>query len=91
MRLETRDDADGEVLFAGQRADGGRDGAGGAASDLAEQAAPIETVGALNPEPGAARFAIRLSAADRTGLFWMEPREVGRARAGTGPTTLMRW
>lgn len=45
----------------------------------------------LNPEPGGARFAIRLSAADRTGLFWMEPRDVGRARAGTGPTTLMRW
>lgn len=45
----------------------------------------------LNPEPGGARFAIRLSSADLTSLFWREPRDVSHARAGTGPTTLMRW
>ncbi len=45
----------------------------------------------INREPGGARFAIRLSSADLTNLFWREPRDVSRARAGTGPTTLMRW
>ena len=46
VRLETGDDADREVALAGQRANGGGDGAGGDAGDLAKQAAPIETVGA---------------------------------------------
>ncbi len=39
MRLQTGDDADGKVRLAGQRANGGGDGAGGDADDLAEQAA----------------------------------------------------
>ncbi len=37
MRLQTGNDTDGEFPLAGQRADGGRDGAGGDAGDLAEQ------------------------------------------------------
>lgn len=45
----------------------------------------------VNPEPGGSRFAIRLSAGDRTGTFWSEPRDVSRARAGTGPPALTRW
>ena len=44
--LQTGDDADGEVALAGQRANGGGDGPGGDAGDLAEQAAAVETVGA---------------------------------------------
>jgi hypothetical protein len=46
MRLQTRHDAHREVALAGQRANGGRDGAGSDAGDLAEQAAAIQTVGA---------------------------------------------
>ena len=46
MRLETRDDADREILLAGQRADGGRDGARGDAGDLAEKTAAIQAIGA---------------------------------------------
>ncbi len=46
MRLQTGDDADGALALARQRADGGRDGAGGDARNLAEQAATIQTVGA---------------------------------------------
>lgn len=45
----------------------------------------------VNPESGGSRFAIRLSAGDRTGTFWAEPRDVSRARAGTGPPALTRW
>lgn len=44
MRLQARDNSDGEVALARQRTDGGRDGAGGDAGDLPEQAAPIEAV-----------------------------------------------
>ena len=44
MRLQARDDADGEFPLASQRANGGRDGAGGDAGDLAEQAPPVQTV-----------------------------------------------
>jgi hypothetical protein len=39
VRLQAGDDPHGEVALAGQRANGGRDGAGGDASNLAEQAA----------------------------------------------------
>jgi len=46
VRLQARDDADGEVALARQRPDGGRDGAGSNAGDLAEQATPVQTVGA---------------------------------------------
>jgi hypothetical protein len=45
----------------------------------------------VNPEPGGSRFAIRLSSGDRTGTFWSEPRDVSRARAGSGPPALTRW
>ena len=45
MRLQAGHDADREDALARQRPDGGRDGAGGDAGDLAEQAAPIETIG----------------------------------------------
>ena len=45
----------------------------------------------LNPEPAGARFAVRVSVADRTGRFWREPRDVARARIGTAPTDLSRW
>ena len=46
MRLQARQDADGEVTLAYQRAHGGGDGAGGDECDLAGQAVPIATVGA---------------------------------------------
>lgn len=45
----------------------------------------------VNPEPGGGRFAIRLSSGDRTGTFWSEPRDVSRARGGSGPPALTRW
>ena len=45
MRLQTGDDADGGDAFTGQRANGGGDGRGGDAGDLAEQAAAAETAG----------------------------------------------
>ena len=38
MRLETGDNAHSELAFPGQRANRGRDGAGGHAGDLAEEA-----------------------------------------------------
>ena len=44
MRLQAGDDAHGELALARQRANGGRDGAGGDAGDLAEQATAVETV-----------------------------------------------
>lgn len=43
----------------------------------------------LNPAPGGSRYAIRLSSADRTGNYWMEPHDVARARSNTA--TLTRW
>ena len=46
MRLQTRDDADRQVALTRQRADGRRDRAGGDAGDLAEQAAPVQAIGA---------------------------------------------
>lgn len=45
----------------------------------------------VNPEPGQSGIAFRFSSADRTGMLWLEPRDLARARAGSGPTTLMRW
>lgn len=45
----------------------------------------------LNPERGGSRFVVRLSSGDRTGSFWTEPRDVSRARAGSGPPALTRW
>ncbi len=44
MRLQTGDDADGEVTLAGERTDGRRDGAGGDAGDLAEEAPAVQAV-----------------------------------------------
>lgn len=46
VRLQARDDTHGEVALAGQRANGGRDGAGRDAGDLTEQSSAVETVGA---------------------------------------------
>jgi hypothetical protein len=46
MCLQTGDDADREVALAGQRANGGHDGAGTDTADLAEQATPVQRVGA---------------------------------------------
>lgn len=45
----------------------------------------------VNPGPGASGLAVRFSTADRTGSLWHEPRDVARARSGTGPVALMRW
>jgi hypothetical protein len=45
----------------------------------------------VNREPGGPGIVIRFSSADRTGQLWAEPRDVSRARTGTGPSTLMRW
>jgi hypothetical protein len=46
MRLQTGHDPHREVALAGQRANGGGDSAGRDAGDLAEQATPVQTVGA---------------------------------------------
>ena len=46
MRWQTRDESHREVTLAGQRTDGGGHGVGGHAGDLAEQATPVQTVGA---------------------------------------------
>ena len=51
MRLQARHDADGEVTLARQCADGGGDGAGGDAGNLAEQAATIQAIGASRRVP----------------------------------------
>ena len=53
MRLQTGDDADGEVALARERPDGSGDGAGDDAGDLAEQAAAVETVGSLKTNEAA--------------------------------------
>jgi outer membrane protein assembly factor BamA len=45
----------------------------------------------LNPARFEQGIAFRLTSGDRTGLFWSEPSDVERARAGTGPVSLMRW
>ena len=45
----------------------------------------------LNPEPGGSGIALRFSVADRTAVVWAEPRDVARARSGTGRASLMRW
>jgi hypothetical protein len=45
----------------------------------------------VNPEPGQSGVVFRFSSADRTGMLWLEPRDLARARSGSGPTTLMRW
>lgn len=45
----------------------------------------------VNPEAGASGVALRFSVADRTALSWAEPRDVSRARSGTGRASLMRW
>jgi len=59
MRLQTRHDAHREVALAGQRANGGRDGAGGDTRDLAEQAAPVETGGAQPLRDGEHHLPVR--------------------------------
>ncbi len=45
----------------------------------------------LNPEPGGARFEVRVSALDRTRMLWLEPRDVSRVRTGAMPASLTRW
>jgi len=45
----------------------------------------------LDRERGGPALALRFSIADRTSITWAEPRDVARARAGTGPAALMRW
>ena len=65
MRLETRDDANGEVLFAGPRADGRRDGAGGDARDLPVQATTVQTVGAQPPGDGEHHLPVRYGRQER--------------------------
>lgn len=45
----------------------------------------------VNPGPGDGRFVIRFFSGDRTGTFWAEPADVTRARANSGPNSLIRW
>jgi len=45
----------------------------------------------LNRPPGGARWELRFSSADRTQLFWQEPADVARARAGAVPSNLLSW
>lgn len=45
----------------------------------------------INPGPGDARFVVRMTSGDRTGVFWSEPHDVSRARAAAGPVSLTRW
>jgi len=59
VRLQTGDDADRERALAGERANGGRDGAGSDAGDLAEQAAAIEAVRAQSLGDGEHHLPMR--------------------------------
>ena len=45
----------------------------------------------VNPERGASRLELRVSASDRTRLLWREPSDVARARTGAVPASLMKW
>lgn len=45
----------------------------------------------VNPGPGATRLVLRMMTGDRTGVWWLEPRDVARARASAASTTLLRW
>lgn len=45
----------------------------------------------VNPEPGGTGLALRFTVSDRTTVAWVEPRDVMRARAGTGRAALVRW
>lgn len=45
----------------------------------------------LNPERGAARVELRVSAFDRTRMLSVEPRDVSRLRTGAVPNSLMKW
>ena len=59
VRLPTRDEADGEFPLAGQRADRGGHSARGNASDLTEQAAPIQTIRAQSLQDGEHHLSVR--------------------------------
>ena len=59
VRLPARDDAHRKLALAGQRTDGGGDGAGGDAGDLAEQATTVQTVGAQPLGDGEPHLPVR--------------------------------
>jgi hypothetical protein len=58
-RLQARHDADGKIVLPRQRANGDGDGAGRHEGDLAEQAAPVETVGAEPLGDGEHHLSVR--------------------------------
>lgn len=45
----------------------------------------------LNPMRGGAGLALQFTITDRTGFVWVEPRDVARTRASSGPSALIRW
>jgi hypothetical protein len=45
----------------------------------------------INPTARDARLVLRMTAGDRTGVFWAEPLDVARARASATPIALVRW
>ncbi len=59
MCLQTRHETNRELPLAGQRANGRRDGAGGDAGDLAEQAAAVQAKGAHPLGDGEHQLAVR--------------------------------
>ena len=59
VRLHAGDDANRELAHAGQRTDGGGDGAGGDADNLAEQATTVQRVGAQSLGDGKHHVAVR--------------------------------
>ena len=71
VRLPTRDEADGEFPLAGQRADRGGHSARGNASDLTEQAAPIQTIRAQSLQDGEHHLSVRYGRQQRG--YGLEP------------------
>ena len=82
VRLQAGHDAHRELTLAGQRANGGRDGAGGDAGDLAEQAATVETVGAQPRWDGEYQLPVR---------YRREQRRVEPLRPDCEPLGVAAW
>ena len=45
----------------------------------------------FNPDGAGTHVELRFSVTDRARMFWLEPRDVARARTGAVPVSLMRW
>ena len=51
----------------------------------------LEVAAPFNPEPGGAKWELRLSHSDRTTFFWREPVDVDAARARVVPASVYSW